>query len=792
MEEAFGKSDGTTLMDHIMDCLVVYSHLRNTIPLLPQVTQLDNFWELLFFVIYFHDWGKCHQEFQKSLKGIKPNYWNLQRHESYSIPFLDKLDIPKREKLLVQRAILGHHKTFSSLLEKLKSAEDISLEFELKWQRNSAYKKAFHPEDFTENLRYNLNYDYLKYLIQEFSQIYQKFTQKKKKDLTKQVNLQEQKHPIEDIAKSTHKYLFNSEDVTYWQNLLLWGATKICDHYGSGKIKQITNFLPRDFSFLALLKAQLKKEGKDFYFHQYNCYNQKGHCILIAPTGAGKTEAALGWLKKQLADSNGRAYYILPYTASINAMHKRLIRDFSKAEGIDGQSLIGIQHGKLTQYVAALYDAIEEQHQATIFKKNAEIKKLRELYTKMIFPLKIATPFQLLKYCYGVKGFEMGFTELVGAKLIFDEIHAYDEITFAQLLTSMKYFIQHLHCRVMVMTATLPSYMMEQLQTVLTIERPIKADDELLKKFDRHRIKMRDGGVFDLIDEINQCYMEGQRIIVVCNTVQNAQQMYERIKLTTGIHEKRITLLHSRFNAIDRQEKENRAMSPENQILIGTQAIEVSLDIDYDVMFTEPAPLDALLQRFGRVNRKRKKGLSQIYVAWQGGENDHYIYPQDVVERTIKLLGQLDIIHEIDLQKYLDFVYPDWEKEQFLRFKDTQKGFSEAIKSLQPYERHKENEEEFYEKFDGIQVLPGKFLEEYKQLIQNYEFIKADNLPVTIHRGMYFKLKNDGQIENYCFAVETETGKVIKKYVVLAKCQYHSETGMTNELVEISGYSNIM
>ena len=112
MEHTLGKSDGTTLMKHIEDCLGVYSQLRNTLPYLPVVTNLNNFWELLFYIIYFHDWGKCHNEFQKVLKGLKQNFWNYQRHEIYSVPFVDKLDLNDEEKLLIQRAIIGHHKNY--------------------------------------------------------------------------------------------------------------------------------------------------------------------------------------------------------------------------------------------------------------------------------------------------------------------------------------------------------------------------------------------------------------------------------------------------------------------------------------------------------------------------------------------------------------------------------------------------------------------------------------------------------------------------------------------------------
>ncbi|MBC8147272.1 MAG: CRISPR-associated helicase Cas3', partial [Bacteroidetes bacterium] len=561
MEHALGKSDGTTLLEHIEDCLGVYSQLKNTLPSLPDVASLSNFWELLFYIIYFHDWGKCHTEFQKVLKGVKANFWNYQRHEIYSVPFVDKLNLNDEEKILIQRAIIGHHKTFFELIEKLKSEEDLELEYQLKWKRENKYNREYHPENFIENLRHNLNYDYLKYLIKNFGDVYQKFTANARKELTKEVDFQAQQHPVKSIAESTHKTVFHPDQKSYWQNILLWGSTKICDHYGSAKIKKINSFTEKDFNFLSHLEQKLKKEGQGFYSHQKKCFEKTGNCILIAPTGSGKTEAAIGWLKKQICESQGRAYYILPYTASINAMHQRLTKDFSKETEVKGAKLIGIQHGKLTQYIASLYEETGEQN-VSIMKRNDEIKNLRDLYKKMIYPLKIATPFQVLKYCYGVKGFEMGFTELVGAKLIFDEIHAYDEITFAQILTGLQYFIKHFKCKVMVMTATLPSFMLNELQQVLEVQIPIKADSNLLKKFNRHRIEIKEGIIFDQIEKIKFLFEQKKRLIIVCNTVKTAQEIFTLLKESVKISENEIALLHSRFNSLDRNKKEKQALNP--------------------------------------------------------------------------------------------------------------------------------------------------------------------------------------------------------------------------------------
>ncbi|MHA1921276.1 MAG: CRISPR-associated helicase Cas3' [Promethearchaeota archaeon] len=782
MDEILAKSDGTTLIEHITDCLGVYSQLVTTLPLLPEVTYLKNFWDLLFSTVYMHDWGKSHKEFQKVLKGIKPNFWNNQRHEAYSVPFVDKLNFSEKEKLLLKRAILGHHKDFLELSYKIIEKEDLEFEFENEWKNKRSYKRNYHPEDFVENLRHLLNVEYLKFLVSKFNFFYHQYTKSRESFVFKTVDLKKQKNPFREIAKPTHRTEFLPEKEDYWGNFLLWGATKICDHYGSAKIKDIKKLENGNFYFLDRFQKTLIKKGDNFYKHQKDCFQHEGNCILIAPTGSGKTEAAIGWLRKQLLKHQGRSFYILPYTASINAMHKRLSKYF--LGDTNSNTFVGIQHGKLTQYLATYFEE-ETYTKLDNIKKNKKIEKIRDLHKKMIYPLKIATPFQILKFCYGVKGFEMGFTEIVGANLILDEIHAYDEITFAQIIVSLQFFIRYLHCRVIVMTATLPTFMLNELKKVLQIKEPIKACSKLLEDFNRHKIQIMEGCIFVQLDRIRNYIQKGERVLVVCNTVSNSQKMYTGINSISGLSEKDAILLHSRFISKDRKKKEEMALSNKTKILIGTQAIEVSLDIDYDVLFTEPAPLDALLQRFGRTNRKRRKYVSPVYVCNVGGENDHYIYKKSIVDRTLKLLKKLDIIREDELQNYLDFVYPDWEREQKVKFEDTKLSFEQSLRSLQPYSSYKENEEEFYERFDGIQVLPACFLNKYKNLIDNYDFIEAENYLVTIQRGIYFKFKNNGQIEQYCFEIEKPNGDFEIKYVIVAKCKYDSKIGLTYNFEDI-------
>lgn len=138
-----------------------------------------------------------------------------------------------------------------------------------------------------------------------------------------------------------------------------------------------------------------------------------------------------------------------------------------------------------------------------------------------------------------------------------------------------------------------------------------------------------DGSICDYIDEIRDQLPGKERVLIVCNTVKQAQKIYGALK---GV-KSRSGLLHSRFILGDRERIEREVASLD--LLVGTQAIEVSLDIDYDICYTEPAPIDALIQRFGRVNRKRKKGISEVFIFTRGSEQDKYIYDAHLVARTL-------------------------------------------------------------------------------------------------------------------------------------------------------------
>lgn len=772
------KSDGTTLIEHIENCLIVFHELRKAIPLLPKIAHLEDFWTILFVAVYFHDFGKCHKEFQKELKG-ESNCWNAQRHEIYSIPFIEKILSDKNT--LIQRVVLAHHKSFNLLLRRFKNKKDLNFEYKNEWKG----KKRYHPEDFNQNLAKDLDVEEIKYLLMKFDSYKNRYEVEINTSLNK-IKLLEYEHPVDKIVKPFLNGSLNENE--YRQNLYLWGALKICDHFGSAKIKEFKILKPEHFVFLDNLQKKLYLGNKDFYSHQKSCFKTNGNCILIAPTGTGKTESAIGWLKEQLTKNQGRAYYILPYTASINAMHRRLSNEMERSGCARASENVGIQHGNILQYLSDYYEKGLDKYGNIL--RNKKIKDLADQYRKMIAPITICTPFQILKYLYGIKGFEKGFVLLAGAKLIFDEIHAYDVVTFAQIIVMLEVLSENLGCEILIMTATLPNYMLSELKMALRVKNTIVSDSNLMRKLKRHRLTVVAGNIFDQIENIKETINNNKRIIIVCNTVANAQRMFSIVKDFKVLKNNEVILLHSKFNQKDRNRKEKALFDKDVKLLIGTQAIEVSLDIDFDVLFTEPAPVDALLQRFGRINRKaEKKNPCPIYICEVGGKNDHFIYPDIFIKRTLEGLRRIDVLDEEMVTEMLNNVYPDWEYDQKKKYEETKQLFKESLKDLQPFSEHVENEERFYEMFENIKVLPACSFNKYKKSFEELDFINADQLLVSIHKNFYMKLKNNpdqSQISREFINFESGDNKIEEKSVIVAKCKYNSEIGLVDDFEDIN------
>ncbi|HII80461.1 MAG TPA: CRISPR-associated helicase Cas3' [Methanosarcina sp.] len=702
------KGPDETLLEHTENALKVFKSIKDSYPEVPQICGVPDFWEHLFYSIFFHDFGKAASGFQKALSGKEK--WKY-RHEILSAGFVSGLEYENRSKEAIAMAIITHHKDVSYLREKFGTFP------------NPVGKKRY----FEKLQELNSSFEELKEIQRKIPEISKKYLDFELNNFSELISIDEMTDSYKNAVLPYKNQLEDGELTALHgkYGIFLKGFLTACDHLASGGKYSVLSGIEdmrSVYNFSELRKTQTQ------------ALETKGDAFLIAPTGSGKTEASLFWSHaNQNPGRSKRVFYLLPYTASINAMYRRLQKDFKDPE------LTGIQHGKAMYY---LYRSFEDEEDYLIANKKA--KEVKSLTDKIYRPYKIATPHQILKSMFGIRGFEQNLAEMSNALFIMDEIHAYDAHTTALILETLK-VLKGYQANFLIMSATLPSFLKEMFMRELGITTEISFTELELDEFTRHRVSVLKGDILDNLDLIQKELDDNKKVLVVCNTIAQAQKIYNL--LSAGIEN--CGLIHGRFILRDREEIESKLKNL--NLLVGTQAIEVSLDIDYDVLFSEPAPLDALIQRFGRVNRKgwEEKIIKPVYVFEQGSDKDKYVYKnQELVSKSLELLSKENILGESRIQTLVDEVYSNgYQGSDLESFEKVKKSFPKFHRTVVPFINEKETEEEFYNLYQSVEVVPMQFKLEYLEEIENKRYFEAMKYVVSISVGQYKKLMSNNQIQ---------------------------------------------
>jgi len=689
------KSDGESLEDHILSCLRVFSSLREIFPDIDKKIEYPAFFSDVFNALFFHDFGKAATDFQQQLETGKR--WHY-RHEILSIPFVDSLPIEDTD--IIKLLILTHHKDLDDLIRYTHDEPEIGPAF----------------QDRISELTPNLN---------GLSGICEMYPQLSREYLGEDIRLR----PInplgytpdcwERIITDTYRCLRNGTCRNKLKFIGIFGRGFVnsCDHLASAGITKVLKPLPSlDDLFRFPTYTSIQRKSRE----------TRGDAIIHSPTGSGKTEAALFWATANLNSTGGsRVFYVLPYTASINAMFLRLENKFRPR--YDEVGCVSLLHGRASYFLSRMSE------------DERDFRLQRDVARKIYSPYKVLTPFQLLKHLFSIKGYEMGLLEMYQGVFILDEIHAYDARTAALILSMCEFVRRDLDGKILLMSATLPEFIRKLFVDTLEIQNTLTMDRNELDRYTRHRCTLLDGGIFDHLDEIRERIRNGDRVLIVCNTVKQAQEVYARLKDTAG----RSALLHSKFILRDRERIERDVESL--NLLVGTQAIEVSLDIDYDVCFSEPAPIDALIQRFGRVNRRREKGISDVFILTTGSEYDSHIYDESIVRKTLDELSNIEILHEWQVQEIADVIYQAGFGKEEKTFNDTRDIFCTVIDGINPFDSDR-SESDYYKLFDTIEAVPETFRTDYVTALQNGDLYGAMQYTLPLRAGQYHRLKKEDRI----------------------------------------------
>ncbi len=430
----WAKSTGESVSMHTLRVLENLHQLRDRTPSLDQISSSPRFWPRAALAVCLHDLGKCCTGFQAVVHD-GPRF--PHRHEVLSAIFVRWiLEDCAEDAKLVAAAVLTHHRDWPDIDQLYPPAE-------------------FDSADGLEAL--------LPQMADEFFCIAERIVREEvwpelrrswtvPETWTRAVSAQwNPKQPVKELrsvlemarAVVRRNRQLGSSAPHVIEGTLLRGAMITADHSGSAweDLRVLHGLEDPDHG-----RIWLGIPATDaLYPHQVEIAAQKGNSILIAPTGSGKTEGALLWVSRQNSGASEQpvVYYLLPYQASLNAMHRRLSKIF-------GEEPLALQHSRAVQ---ALYrQLLDKEYTADQAQRVA--KRERNLASLYIKPMRISTPYQLLKGAFQLKGHEALWTATTKALFILDEIHVYETTRLAILLATLRHLCVTLGGSALVMSAT--------------------------------------------------------------------------------------------------------------------------------------------------------------------------------------------------------------------------------------------------------------------------------------------------------------------------------------------------
>lgn len=730
---------GELLTEHIEEVLRRLAQLQARFPFLPELVEDSRLWHRLFWACFLHDAGKITAPFQGVLRGQLGD-WSRRhhRHEVGSLGFVPWVTGDDSEDATwITAAIVSHHRDGDVIDGLYDPSEPDGLDLPL--------LAGEMPDRALEGIagwmtdapaRWPAGVDWERLGVEPPRAVPDPldcatFRAREAGNAICQM-LRSYQRLRERLAGERADSMANRRAIAYRALMLL------ADRLGSAHAPPLMELRLPDASGLLGPSAQLRD-------HQERAAASDGTIVLNAPTGSGKTEAALLWAhRQQCEDGRGSTLlYLLPYQASINAMQDRLQRDL--------RTPAALLHGKATQvlfrrFLSTAYSSRQAEGAAKIARNLAGLQQPAA---------RVSTPYQVLRAAYRLPGYEPIWASLAGSLVIVDEIHAYEPKRLGMFLGLLQALVRSWDVRICAITATMPAWL-RALVAEAWGANLLSASDEDFALFRRHRLHLRDAAIGDTatLDWIAGLVQGGQSVLVAVNTVAQAQAT--RTALQERLGGERVRLLHSRFTGRDRLAAEQELMRTmglgggERTALaaVATQTIEVSLNLDFDTIVSEPAPLEALTQRFGRVNRKGRVAEAPVYVLTQP-EHGQHVYRDELVANTLVVLRAPDVngqpLDEARISALLDGVYRDGLAEEFVaKVQEAQCRFeADCLRSLRAFQSNDELEQAFMDLFEGAEVLPASLEAEYTERSE-FSVLDAQSLLVPISGNQFKRLRGVG------------------------------------------------
>lgn len=397
---------------------------------------------------------------------------------------------------------------------------------------------------------------------------------------------------------------------------------------------------------------------------------------------------------------------------------------------------------------------------------------------------------QIFDFVYKYPGYELKLATLGYSKIVIDEIQAYGPDLLAYLIYGLEKVAEQ-GGKIAILTATLPPFIKDLLQKNISFK---ESENSFTTDVIRHNLKIIDKRINS--DDIYDKYKENKRldknnkILVVCNTIKEAQSLYSN--LSGLIDEEELHILHSKFIRKDRLKKEeeiidfgktydeNGALDKQNGIWISTSIVEASLDIDFDYLFTELQDLNSLFQRVGRCNRKGKKDSSDYncYVYAKIDEANLTNGDTGFIDSTLFNLSREAILtidgllSEEEKVRIID-IYLTTEKLNNSDYMRKYKEVYNFISNIQPYKF--KMEEVDLRNILSEEIIPSPVYENYLGDIREIE-LKLKDRSIDI----YERIKLKDKLKQYTVSVYPMDVKNYERARNNGKAMYYDKVMLSN------------
>lgn len=616
----------------------------------------------LFLITLLHDVGKITKTFQKNIKAGK--HTPYQPHPLAGLPIIFEFQkyFPKLIKdvepsFLEITAILSHHtQAYSGLY----SITDCKPDFETEFV-NNFIKEGISIYDKLE---------FGNYFKKEFTEIKIDCPNRKSDELKNGVDCLKEINGDKIVIKAVFSFicsLLKMSDILASINFVEkvknenikegFVLDELYDPNNQISFSRITN----------KMGTWHRKSKRPFQENLYN--NPKLFTMLFAPCGRGKTDASLYWATELIEKREAnRIIFALPTLVTCNAMFNTL-----SSNDYFGENKVGLYHSRSILELSEREKERYKEGQEEVEDHQAFVKDETFKGEVFFYPVTVTTVDHLLyAFIHGYSRADLSLGNIQTSAVIFDEIHYYDDTMLSNLkqlfgiLRQMK--IPHL-----LMSGTFPEFLQSEINK--SNEYYLEEDHEGLgfKPFEIIKKEEKSIIINDVLDEevedeLIAGYNNGLKQFIILNTIQSAQltyiQLKERFK-KISINKPNMMLLHSRFIYSDRRDIEKEILRhakaekeiQENNIpfiLVATQVIEVSLDISSHRLFTECAPVDAIGQRGGRLNRGGQKAGENRMILFKASNAKPY--DERLLENSWTAIPE-GIVNYLDFKNACDEVY---------------------------------------------------------------------------------------------------------------------------------------